>query len=198
MTLIALPLLAAWLAERWVEHRPERANIVARLGWLPVPLLAFIVFLIAASQINAVLDALPVLGNALGVFIGFLVAPAIIGVATAHLFALPPAAARTLIFSLGTRNSFVVLPLALALSAPWQTAVVVFVFQSLVELFGMVAYLWALLHLIHNRQPAAAHDPDHESVCLSPPRTGRPASPCSVSMRGGCSGTYSPLYDLTV
>lgn len=46
-----------------------------------------------------------------------------------------------LTFSFGTRNSFVVLPIALALPEAWQTAVVVIVFQSLVELFGMVAYL---------------------------------------------------------
>ena len=34
-----------------------------------------------------------------------------------------------------------VLPIALALPEAWQAAVVVIVFQSLVELFGMVAYL---------------------------------------------------------
>jgi hypothetical protein len=51
---------------------------------------------------------------------------------------------RTLAFSLGTRNAFVVLPFALALPAGWETTVVVIVFQSLVELFGMVFYLWWL------------------------------------------------------
>jgi ACR3 family arsenite transporter len=45
-----------------------------------------------------------------------------------------------LIFSLGTRNSFVMLPLALSLPGAWSAAVVVIVFQSLVELFGMVPY----------------------------------------------------------
>lgn len=154
-TLIVLPLLAAWLTERWAERRPQRADIVARLGRLPVPLLALVVFLIAAAQINAVLGALPVLGHVLGVFIGYLIAAAGIGIITARLFALPVAAARTLIFSVGTRNSFVVLPLALALSAQWQTAVVVIVFQSLVELFGMVGYLWAVPRVLVPDTPAA-------------------------------------------
>ncbi len=36
----------------------------------------------------------------------------------------------------------VALPLKLALEPQWQIATVVIVFQSLVELFGMVAYLW--------------------------------------------------------
>jgi arsenite transporter len=60
----------------------------------------------------------------------------------ARAFSLPAASGSAVIFSLGTRNSFVVLPLALALAPQWQTATVVIVFQSLVELFGMVAYLW--------------------------------------------------------
>jgi hypothetical protein len=40
------------------------------------------------------------------------------------------------------------LPFALALPAALQTATVVIVFQSLVELFGMVAYLWAVPRLL--------------------------------------------------
>jgi ACR3 family arsenite efflux pump ArsB len=50
---------------------------------------------------------------------------------------------RTLAFSLGTRNSFVVLPFALALPPGWEAAVLI-VLQSLVELLGMVLCLWAL------------------------------------------------------
>ncbi|TVP93698.1 MAG: arsenic resistance protein, partial [Pseudomonadaceae bacterium] len=48
---------------------------------------------------------------------------------------------RTLAFSLGTRNSFVVLPLALSLPSGWELVAVVIVMQSLVELFGMLLYL---------------------------------------------------------
>ncbi|MAL94388.1 MAG: bile acid:sodium symporter, partial [Haliea sp.] len=48
------------------------------------------------------------------------------------------------------RNSFVMLPLALSLPEPWRAAIVVIVFQSLVELFGMVAYLRWLPRLIKN------------------------------------------------
>lgn len=112
------------------------------IGWFPVPLLAIVVFLIAASQVQAVVGALTVLGQVTGVFLAFLVVAALIGMLLTRLFSLPAASGSALIFSLGTRNSFVVLPLALALAPPWQTATEVIVFQSLVELFGMVAYLW--------------------------------------------------------
>ncbi len=144
VTLIVVPLLAAFVTERWTEARPEREAIIARLAWLPVPLLALVVFLIAGSQVQAVAGALPVLGHLLAIFVLYLIGAALIGVGLTRLLGLTPAPARTLIFSLGTRNSFVVLPLALALAPSWQTAVVVIVFQSLVELFGMVGYLWAV------------------------------------------------------
>ena len=77
-----------------------------------------------------------------GAYVAYLIAAALVGTVTGRLAGLPARGRRTLIFSLGTRNSFVVLPLALALGPEWSTAAVVIVFQSLVELFGMVAYLW--------------------------------------------------------
>ncbi|WP_435372993.1 hypothetical protein [Aquisalimonas lutea] len=49
--------------------------------------------------------------------------------------------ARILTFSFGTRDSFVVLETAVALPDGWETAVVVIVFQTLMELFGMVVFL---------------------------------------------------------
>lgn len=142
VSLIVLPLLAAWLTERWAERRAHGHDLVERIGWFPVPLLAIVVFLIATSQVQAVVGALPVLGQVTGVFVAFLVLAALIGMLLARACSLPAASGSALIFSLGTRNSFVVLPLALALAPQWQTAIVVIVFQSLVELFGMVAYLW--------------------------------------------------------
>lgn len=52
----------------------------------------------------------------------------------------PAEQGRTLAFSLGSRNSFIVLPFALSLPAEWKAAAIVM--QSLVELFGMIFYLW--------------------------------------------------------
>lgn len=48
--IILLPLLAAWLTERWAERRGNGAAVVERLARFPVPLLALVVFLIATSQ----------------------------------------------------------------------------------------------------------------------------------------------------
>lgn len=139
--LIVLPLVLAWGTERALEQTVRGAPLVRGLGRLPVPLLALVVFLIASSQVALVRDLQGVLGQVLLVFVLYLVAAALVGRGVSRLFRLEPRAGRTLVFSLGTRNSFVVLPLALTLPDAWGAVVVVVVFQSLVELFGMVAYL---------------------------------------------------------
>src|SRR5690606_15244768 len=110
----------------------RRAAWRDRLGWWPVPLLALVVFLIAAAQVGTVLSAVPVLLKTLPVFVGFLLIAALLARCVASWLRLPVTAGRTLAFSLGTRNSFVVLPFALTLPAGWEATAVVIVFQSLV------------------------------------------------------------------
>lgn len=147
--LILLPLALAWVTERLASKRPAARRAVSGLGWLPVPLLALVVFVIAASQVATVVGMTGVLVQVLFLFVAFLVFAALLGKALGRLFRLGAPSTRTLVFSFGTRNSFVVLPIALALPDGWKAAVVVIVFQSLVELFGMVVYLnWVPRRLV--------------------------------------------------
>ena len=147
LVVIVVPLALAYLTERWVERDRARGSLIARLGWLPVPLLALVVFLIAGSQVESIVGALPLLADVLAPFLLFLAAAAALGLVLGRLFALSPAKQRTLLFSFGTRNSFVVLPFALALPAGWEATAIVIVFQSLVELFGMLLFLWLVPRL---------------------------------------------------
>ncbi|MBM7454602.1 ACR3 family arsenite efflux pump ArsB [Oceanisphaera litoralis] len=140
--LIVLPLLAAFVTEKWAEKREGRETILNAFAWLPVPLLALVVFSIAAAQVNVVIDSLGILPSLLAVFFAFLMISGFLSVVLSKIFSLPTNQGRALAFSLGSRNSFVVLPLALSLSSSFDLAVVVIVFQSLVELFGMAAYIW--------------------------------------------------------
>ena len=144
LLVVLLPLVLAGLTERWVEAKRERHVLRTRLGWWPVPLLALVVFLIAGAQVQAVLATSHLLLAVLPVFVAFLVIAALLAKALSVIWHLPAAQGRTLAFSLGTRNSFVVLPFALTLPAGWEVAAAVIVLQSLVELFGMVVYLWWL------------------------------------------------------
>lgn len=144
--LILLPFFVAYLTEKWVASNGERnggrSRLLDQLAWLPVPLLALIVFVIAVTQAGLVMDTTHVLGQLLLVFIAFLIIAALIARFLARQFVLSPSQGRVLAFSFGTRNSFVVLPLALALPSSLELAVVVVIFQSLVELVGMAVYLW--------------------------------------------------------
>ncbi|MDO9093592.1 MAG: arsenic resistance protein [Rubrivivax sp.] len=142
LVVVIVPLVLAAATERWIEARPERDAVRERLAWWPVPLLAIVVFQIAAAQVGAVLEATHMLGAVVPVFVVFLLAAAGIAKLLARWMSLPPDQGRTLAFSLGTRNSFVVLPFALSLPAGWELAAVVIVVQSLVELLGMVFFLW--------------------------------------------------------
>lgn len=140
--LIVLPLTAAFITEKWVEKRKERATITATFGWFPVPLLALVIFSIAAAQVNVVIKAIHVLPTLFAVFVAFLVIAGVLSVVLSKLFSIPTRQGRVLAFSLGSRNSFVVLPLALSLPPSFELTVVVVVFQSLVELIGMALFIW--------------------------------------------------------
>ncbi len=146
VVVVLVPLAAAVLTERWIEVKAERVTLRERLAWWPVPLLALVVFLIAGAQVGAVLSALYVLPSIVPLYVVFLLVTAPIAKVLARLMALPTDQGRTLAFSLATRNSFVVLPFALSLPSGWEIASVVIVVQSLVELFGMVFYLWWVPH----------------------------------------------------
>ena len=63
------------------------------------------------------------------------------GLIVGRWFGLDVAARRAVVFSGATRNSLVVLPLALALPAGFEAASIVVVIQTMVEVVGMVAYV---------------------------------------------------------
>lgn len=146
LLVLLLPLAAAAVQQAWAiaSGPPTRARHEAAreaLAWAPVPLLALALFIVAATQWNAVWQGLGVLPQVVPVFIAYLLAAAALARALASWWALPTEQGRTLAFTLGTRNSFVVLPLALALPTGWEAVAVVIVVQSLVELLAMVLWL---------------------------------------------------------
>jgi arsenite transporter len=141
LALVLAPLVTAWVVQARARARPRVRRALLRLEHAPVVLLALVLLLVATSQVGGVAAVLEVLPTVLTVFVAFLALGLVLGRLLARAFRLTPRAGRSLTFSLGTRNSFVVLPFALALPEAWSLAVAVIVLQSLVELFGMLAYL---------------------------------------------------------
>ncbi|MCS6887601.1 MAG: arsenic resistance protein [Chloroflexus sp.] len=143
LLIIFVPLLVAIAGERWLEARPARQIWRQRSAALTVPLLALVVAAIATSQAMAALAALAVLPVVTPAFVAFLLIAALLARLLAWWGRLPARRGRVLLFSFSTRNSFVVLPLALSLPPGWEVAALVIVVQSLVELIGMAVMVWA-------------------------------------------------------
>ncbi|MFK0142823.1 arsenic resistance protein [Streptomyces murinus] len=148
--LIVIPLALAWLTQAWAARRPAGQKAADAAGTAMVPLMCATLLAVVASQV-------PKLGNGnslsdvatvLPFYVAFLVVMAFAGLAVARLFRLGARDGRAIVFTGATRNSLVVLPLALALPDKLAVAAVVVVTQTLVEVIGMVIYVRAVPRLI--------------------------------------------------
>lgn len=152
LLLIVLPLGLA-VATELAGRRSSLAKAwSAGWAWLPVPAMAAVLVAVVGSQIAEVVQQLALLAPLLPVYLAFLVFAPVLGVLSARLFGLEVPAARAVAFSASTRNSLVVLPLALALPAPiGALAATAVITQTLVELVGELVYLRAIPALVKDR-----------------------------------------------
>jgi ACR3 family arsenite efflux pump ArsB len=116
-----------------------RVKAVADLT--PVALMALTLLVVVASQWPRVQDDLGEVAGVIPLYVAFLVVMPVAGLALARRLRLDRGSARALIFSGATRNSLVVLPLALALDGEYALAAAVIVTQTMVEVLGMVVYV---------------------------------------------------------
>ena len=148
LVLIVIPLTLAWLTQAWAARRSVGRKAADAMGTAMVPLMAATLLTVVASQV-------PKLGNHLGkvaqvvpFYVLFLLVMAFVGLAVTRLFRLNRPDSRAIVFTGATRNSLVVLPLALALPDRLAIAAVVVVTQTLVEVIGMVIYVKAIPRLL--------------------------------------------------
>ena len=113
--------------------------------WAPWWILPLLV--VVASQIDAVRADLPTLLRVIPLYIAFLVVTAPAGLLVSRILRQDALGRRAVVFSGATRNSLVVLPLALTVPG----AAVVVVAQTLVELIGMVIYVRLIPRLVQNQ-----------------------------------------------
>ncbi len=154
LLLIVLPLTAAAVTQRLAKRHRIGRGIERTMLALMVPLMVATLFTVVASQAGAVSTAALQLLVLVPLYAAFLVIMAFIGTGAGRLFRLDVPATRALVFSGATRNSLVVLPLALALPASLALAPVVIVTQTLVELIGMVVFVRLVPRLVRERKAA--------------------------------------------
>jgi ACR3 family arsenite efflux pump ArsB len=164
--LILVPLIVAaivqWLAGSGSGSGPGprgRGQTFAR-GILTVfeaamvPLMMLTLVVVVASQIGPVAANLGRLAGLIPLYAAFVVVMVPLGCLAARLARVDVPSARALTFSGVTRNSLVVLPLALALPAAFDLAPLAVVTQTLVELVAMVVLVRLIPRLLGGRTPS--------------------------------------------
>ncbi|KSV73582.1 MULTISPECIES: arsenic resistance protein [Sinorhizobium/Ensifer group] len=139
--LIAVPLTLAVIVQLWAGRSVVGARTSSALGLLPVPATAVVLFVVVAAMVPQLGPALDDALRVLPVYMAFAVVAPLAGWATATLFRLDAPAARSVAFSAATRNSLVVLPLALAVPGAVPVLPAIIVTQTLVELLGELVYV---------------------------------------------------------
>ncbi|OKI90880.1 arsenic resistance protein [Streptomyces sp. CB02058] len=148
LILIVIPLALAWLTQAWAARRAAGRKAADAMGATMVPLMAATLLTVVASQVPKLGDSLADVGRVVPFYVLFLLVMAFMGRAVARLFRLDAPDGRAVVFTGATRNSLVVLPLALALPDSLAVAAVVVVTQTLVEVIGMVVYVRAVPRLL--------------------------------------------------
>jgi ACR3 family arsenite efflux pump ArsB len=146
LTFIVVPLLAAALTRAAAARVPWVDRVAGAVEAAMVPLMMATLALAVASQIGAVSGLLGSLLLVVPVFVVFAVIMLAVGIAAGRLAGLDVPATRALALSGVTRNSLVVLPLALA--TPFALAPLVVVTQTLVELLFLVGCVRLLPRLV--------------------------------------------------
>ncbi|MFZ3570521.1 arsenic resistance protein [Streptomyces sp. BH097] len=148
LALVVAPLALAWLTQAWAARRPAGQRVSDAMGTAMVPLMAATLLTVVASQVPKLDDSLGDVARVVPFYVLFLLVMAFAGRAVARLLRLDTSSGRAVVFSGATRNSLVVLPLALSLPDPLAVAAVVVVTQTLVEVIGMVVYVRAVPRLL--------------------------------------------------
>ena len=149
--LIAVPLALAGLVQLWAGRAAGGARAASVLGVLPVPATAVVLFAVVAAVVPRLGRALDAVRDAVltvvPVYVLFALLAPLVGWGVARLSGLRAGEARAVAFSAATRNSLVVLPLALSVPGALPVLPAIIVAQTLVELIGELVYIRAMPRL---------------------------------------------------
>jgi ACR3 family arsenite efflux pump ArsB len=157
--LIVVPLVLAVVSQSLAGRFAGLRRVVAGAMAAMVPLMTLTFVVVSASQVARVGAAFSAVIAVVPVFLAFALILTPLGALVARASGLERPARVAVTFSGVTRNSLVVLPLALAVPSELSLAPLVVVTQTLVELVVMVA----LVALFRARKR-----PERSAACLSP------------------------------
>lgn len=141
LSLIAIPLGLAALCQLWASRSAAGARVNVALGLLPVPATALVLFIVIAAVVPQLGPALTSVLAVAPLYIAFALITPLMAWGIARIARLDAPAGRAIAFSGATRNSLVVLPLALAVPGAIPLVPAVIVAQTLVELAASLLYI---------------------------------------------------------
>lgn len=141
VVIIVIPPIAAAIVQAVARRHQAGRSIEDVMARAMVPLMMLTLAVVIGSQIAAVGSEALTLLRVVPLYVAFLVVMLLVGLAAGRLTRLDVPETRAVIFSGATRNSLVVLPLALALPAELAIAPLAVVTQTLIELVGMVLFV---------------------------------------------------------
>lgn len=146
--LVLLPLAAAAAVQALARrHRSGRAAETVTAGAM-VPLMMATLAVVVGSQVATVGSEAATLVRVVPLYVAFVVVALVLGRVASRVARLDVPATRAVMFSTVTRNSLVVLPLALALPPVLAIAPLAVVTQTLVELVAMVVLVRLVPRLV--------------------------------------------------
>lgn len=150
LIIIVLPLLLAIVIQLFSKKTRSGGQLLLDASaWLPVPLMALTLFMVVSTQISKLSIYWDLIIKVIPIYIAFMFIMPFITRFIVKWFRLDIRSGRAVIFSAGTRNSLVVLPLALALPEDWSTLVAaIIVTQTIVELAGELVYVRIVPNLV--------------------------------------------------
>lgn len=141
LVVIVIPLIAAASVQAIARRHGAGRAIEQVMAGAMVPLMMLTLAVVIGAQIAAVGGEALTLLRVAPLYLAFLAVMPVIGILAGRLSRLEVPETRAVIFSGATRNSLVVLPLALALPPELAIAPLAVVTQTLIELVAMVVFV---------------------------------------------------------
>lgn len=139
--LIGVPWGLAAVLQALAERSRRAARLSQGCAVLPVPVTALVLLVVIAAVTPQLEPALQSAKAVVPFYVIFALVMPLLGLLIGRLFALPQTACRAVAFSAATRNSLVVLPLALSIPGALPVVPAIIVTQTLVELVATLVYI---------------------------------------------------------
>lgn len=139
--LILVPFSFAALLQFWSKKSLLGEKLINIFNILPVPSTSLVLFVVILTVIPQLSSAINDILYVVPIYIAFSIIAPIVGFNIGRLFKLETKEKRSIAFSSSTRNSLVILPLALAVPSALPLLPAVIVTQTFVELIAEIIYI---------------------------------------------------------